>query len=226
MKFQSTIQASDGGTFGAYVATPAEPNGHALVLLQEAFGVTSAIRMAADRFAEAGYQVYAPDLFWRFEPGLQLSHSRDDIKKAMDLLERFDQSKGLDDIRATADHIRAQSGFNGKVAISGMCLGGLLTYLSCLRPGFDAGVGFYGVGIEKALDEAVNLKCPIMLHFGRKDAFLPPEVQEAIAQGLADNPKVELHFYDKADHGFYTRGDASDVALAHERTLTFLNKHL
>ncbi len=226
MAFQDTIRAADGGTFGAYVARPAQPNGHAIVFIQEIFGVTSSIRKAADRFAEAGYLVYAPDLFWRFEPGIELSHSRDDIQKAMGLMQRFDSSKGLADIHATAEHIRAQADFDGKVAVSGLCLGGLLTYLSCCQPGFDAGVAFYGVGIEKQLDQLSELACPLMLHFGRKDDFIPADAQEAIAKGLADHPRVELHFYDKAGHGFYTRGEPDDIALAHERSLAFLERNL
>jgi len=221
-QFQEHIPALDGGRFGAYVAQPSQPNGHAVVLLQEIFGVTSAIRKVADRYADAGYLVLAPDLFWRLEPGIELSHSREDIQRAMSLLEQFDTDRGLSDIRATADHIRQRPGFTGKVAVAGLCMGGRLAYLACARPGFDAGLAFYGVGIEKDLDQAASLVCPLMLHFGRQDDYVPPKAQAAITAALEAQPLATLHFYEDAGHGFYTRGKPEDIALAHQRSLAFL----
>jgi len=53
----------DGGSFSAYVSLPSKPNGHAVVVLQEIFGLTVPVRRVADRFAEDGYLAYAPDLF-------------------------------------------------------------------------------------------------------------------------------------------------------------------
>ncbi|MCK9512725.1 MAG: dienelactone hydrolase family protein [Pigmentiphaga sp.] len=223
-KFQAQIAARDGGRFGAYVAQPQQPNGHAMVLLQEIFGVTGTIRKVADHYAEAGYLVLAPDLFWRLEPEIELSHSREDIQRAMSLLERFDSDRGLDDIQATADHIRGQPGFGGKVIVAGLCMGGRLSYLACTRPGFDAGLAFYGVGIEENLDRAADLACPLMLHFGRQDDYVPPAAQARIAAALASQPRATLHFYEGAGHGFYTRGKPEDMALAHQRSLAFLEQ--
>lgn len=79
------ISSAEGKEFGAYVARPQSPNGHAIILLQEIFGVTEVIRKAADDFAKDGYTVYAPDLFWRFEPGMQLSYSKEDVERGLGL---------------------------------------------------------------------------------------------------------------------------------------------
>src|SRR5690606_30698950 len=109
---------------------------------------------------------------------------------------------------------------------AGLCMGGLLSYRACTRPGFDAGLAFYGVGIEDHLAESEKLTCPLMLHFGRKDDYVPQEAQERIAATLGSKSQVELHFYEDAGHGFYTRGQPDDMARAHERSLTFLEQQL
>jgi carboxymethylenebutenolidase len=108
------IDAGHGQHFGSYVSVPAQPNGHAVIVLQEIFGVTPHIRAVADRFAADGYLAYAPDLFWRFAPNISLTHSKEDIAKAMGYLHDYPDSDGLRDIASTAQHIRALPGFAGE----------------------------------------------------------------------------------------------------------------
>ncbi len=218
------IATNDGQTFGAYVSTPDQPNGNAIVLLQEIFGVTSTIRRVADRYAQDGYEVYAPDLFWRMEAGIELSHSREDIQRAMSLMKQFDENCGLSDIAETVAHIRELPDFQGKVAVAGLCMGGRLSYLASARLNIDAAVGYYGVGIEHDLDEAEKLQCPIILHFGKEDEYIPLPAQEAIATKMADNDLATVYLYEAAGHGFYTRGDPTTIKTAHERTEKFLQQ--
>jgi carboxymethylenebutenolidase len=211
--------------FSAYVSEPDKPNGHAVVVLQEIFGLTAQVRQIADRFAEDGYLAYAPDLFWRMERGVQLSHSKEDIARAFGFLERYKTDDGLADITSTVAHIRARPGMKGQVAVAGMCLGGKLAYLAATLPCVNAAVGFYGVGIEKCLDVAGALQCPLLLHFGDQDRYVPIEAREQIAQALAGQA-VETFLYPGADHGFYTRGGQADIALARQRTGVFLQRAL
>lgn len=221
-----TIAAADGGKFDAYVSIPQRPNGHAVIILQEIFGVTAVIRSVADRYAAEGYLAYAPDLFWRIEPGVQLSHSKDDMAKAFGFLQRFDENQGIEDIGRTAAHIRALPGFDGRVAVVGLCLGGKLAYLASTRLDVDAAVSFYGVGIENNLDEATRVRCPLLLHFGELDKYAAPAVVSRIGDALKGNARTALHSYAGADHGFYTRGDAQTIRVAHERTTRFLREAL
>ena len=206
----------------AYVSIPAQPNGHAVIVLQEIFGVTRAIRGIADRFADDGYLAFAPDLFWRAQPGIELSHSKEDIAKAFGLLKNYSDDSGMEDVGSTARHIRSLPGFSGKVAVAGMCLGGMLAYLGAMRDDIDAAVGYYGVGIEKKLDRAALIRLPLQLHFGDRDPYVPDAARKAIVDAFASNPLVKIHEYPGADHGFYTRGSADDIALARERTNAFL----
>jgi len=77
------VVAQDGGRFNAYVARPAQGSGPGLVLLQEIFGINDTMKATADRFAEEGYVVLVPDLFWRIKPGIELGYDEADMKQAL-----------------------------------------------------------------------------------------------------------------------------------------------
>ncbi|MES2188770.1 MAG: dienelactone hydrolase family protein [Pseudomonadota bacterium] len=211
---------ADGQHFDAYVSIPEKPNGHAVIVLQEIFGVTPSVRKVADRFAEAGYLAVAPDLFWRVEPGLSLSHSREDMARAFSILGGFSDDSAMGDIKSTMAHIRGLPGFTGRIAVSGMCLGGKLTYLAAARMPLDAAVAFYGVGIEKHLNEAKGIACPTLMFFGGVDKYVSAEARHDIESAVEG--KAEVVVYPDADHGFYTRGEAATVTDAHQKTLAFL----
>lgn len=221
-----TVPAGDGQTFQAYVSRPAHPNGRAIVILQEIFGVTHAIREVADRYADEGYLALAPDLFWRIRPGIELSHSKEDIALAFDALKQFDESLAVQDIARVVEHVRDELGANAPVAVLGMCLGGKLAYLSAARIDVDAAVSFYGVGIEKNLDEADKVSCPLLLHIGARDNYIDAMAREQIAHTLATRPGVDLHVYEQAGHGFYTREASTSRETAHARTAAFLDASL
>jgi carboxymethylenebutenolidase len=112
----------------------------------------------------------------------------------------------------------------------GHCLGGNLAYLLSVRFKPDCAVGFYGVSIEKTLDEASSLSCPLMLHIAGNDKFCPPEAQAAIHSALDSNSLVTIHTYPDRDHAFGRPGgehyDQADAELANLRSLEFIVKHL
>ena len=95
------IEPDNGAGFDAYVARDAIPNGHAIVLLQEIFGVDSWLRDTAKWAAGQGYHVAAPDLFWRMQPHVDLGHDKKSVKAAFSYRERFDEGAAVEDIAAT-----------------------------------------------------------------------------------------------------------------------------
>src|SRR5205807_1281690 len=107
------------------------------------------IRSVADYYAEEGYTVLAPDLFWRIEPGVELGFAGADREKAFELYGKFDVECSVEDIAATVSALRALPECKGKVGALGFCLGGLLAYLAAANAGVDCAVSYYGVGIEK-----------------------------------------------------------------------------
>lgn len=225
-----TLEGKDG-RFEGYLSVPESGRGPGLIVIQEIFGINQVMRDIADAYAARGFFALAPDLFWRLEPGVQLTDKTDaEWKRAFDLMTRFDIDKGITDIATAISYTRKISGCTGKVGAVGYCLGGQLAYLTACRTDIDASVGYYGVNIQERLAEARNIRAPLMLHIAGKDQFVPPEAQEKITQALKANALVTLHHYPTMDHAFARQGGANyDQAcadLANTRSATFLRQHL
>jgi len=102
-----TIQIhSADGSFSGYLAIPASGKGPGLVVSQEIFGVNANMRRVADYYAEEGYTVLVPDLFWRLAPGIELDDHGDDLQRAFGLYQQFDEAKGVQDIGAALETLR------------------------------------------------------------------------------------------------------------------------
>ncbi|MBT5050304.1 MAG: dienelactone hydrolase family protein, partial [Rhodospirillaceae bacterium] len=115
------IQGADG-SFGAYLATPASGSGPGLLVIQEIFGVNQVMRDLCDNFAAQGYIAVCPDLFWRIEPGVQLTDkTEDEWNKAFELMNKFlpNFEKGQADLMAAMAYVRSMEGCNGKVGCVG-----------------------------------------------------------------------------------------------------------
>ena len=224
----TTISTADG-QFSAYVARPAADKAPAVVVIQEIFGVNQVMRDITDGLAAQGYLAICPDLFWRIEPGIDITdQSEAEWKRAFELYQAFDVEQGVEDIAATIARARADPGCNGKVGAVGFCLGGLLAFLTATRTDADAAVAYYGVGIENRLAEAEKLAAPLLLHIAEEDQFVPKEAQAVIVSGLKDNPKAQVHTYPGRDHAFARVGGAhyheADARTAGGRTLQFFQR--
>jgi carboxymethylenebutenolidase len=226
-----TIKTVDGA-FSAYVAKPSGPGPWpALVVIQEIFGVNAVMRETCDRFAAQGYLSVCPDLFWRIEPGIDITdHSEAEWKQAFALYNAFDVDKGIEDIAATIAQTRQSADCAGKVGAVGYCLGGLLAYLTACQTDSDASVAYYGVGIENHLGEAEKLANPLMLNIAEEDGFVPKDAQARIRTALGNHPKVTLYSYPGRDHAFARPGgqnfDQADADLANERASAFFKRSL
>ena len=226
-----TIRAADGGSFSAYLATPKSGKGPGIVLIQEIFGVNQVMRDLADGFAAQGYAVMCPDLFWRQEPGIQITDkTQEEWNKAFSLYQGFNVEKGVDDLKATLAALRKHPACTGKVGSVGYCLGGKLAYLMATRTDADANVGYYGVGIQDSLSEAKSIKKALLLHVAAKDQFVPPDAQAKVKDALKGNSLVSIYTYNEQDHAFARVGgqhyDKAAADQANARTADFFKKHL
>ena len=226
-----TIQSVDGNQFEAYLAVPSGGKGPGIVLLQEIFGVNNVMRDIADGYAEKGFTVICPDLFWRQQPGIQLTDKTEaEWARAFELYQGLDEAKAVEDAAAAMNYLRQHPACTGKVGATGYCLGGKLTYLIAVRFAPDASAGYYGVGIENALDEAANLQTPLILHIAGNDKFCPPEAQAKIHAALDSHPLITIYDYAGQDHAFARVGgehyNAESARLANQRTLAFFQQQL
>jgi carboxymethylenebutenolidase len=203
---------ADGFEFEAYHVVPPDARRGGLVLVQEIFGVTQGIRELADGFAEDGYEVLAPSMFDRSEPGFETPRDPEGIAKGRSYVggQSWDQSMG--DIQACIDALK------GPVFVTGFCYGGVVAWLAAARcTGLSAASCFYGGRIADLASE--QPKVPVILHFGKKDAHITPDHWEKIQ---AAHPDIPLYLYD-ADHGFFSHDrpdyDPEPARLARLRTL-------
>jgi len=222
----------DDGHFTCHVERPAAPGPHpVIVILQEIFGVNEGIRSIARKYAMKGYIAVAPDLFWRSEPGLSLSEDKEGHwQRGFALYTAFDIDRGVRDIAATIRAARTLPDASGKVGVTGYCLGGLLTYLSAARTDADAFVAYYGGGTDRYLDEARNIKAPLLYHLAGADEYIGPEAQHAIMAALDPLPNALAFVYPGRDHAFARPNGGhyheADATSANSRTDAFLLQQL
>jgi len=211
----TSMKMGDGAELGVYHVEPDGERRGGLVLIQEIFGVTEHIKEQCDLFAVGGYEVLAPSLYDREEPGFQVSYSPEDIQRAIRIARGqhpFDLS--VADTQVCIDALKDK----GPAFITGYCYGGSVVWAAACRcTGLAAASGYYGAKIGEMAEE--NPRCPTILHFGRHDHGIPMEVVEKVKRLHHD---VAVYIYD-AGHGFNSerRTDYNEDAarLARQRTL-------
>ena len=203
---QVTIKAKDG-SFQAYVALPKTTPAPGVVVAQEIFGVNQVMRDTCDWLAGQGFVAICPDLFWRIEPGIDITDkTQAEWDRAFELFGLFDVDKGIEDMKATLAELRGHEACSGKAGSVGYCLGGKIAFLMATRSDADCNVGYYGVGLGDLLGEAGKITKPLLLHIAEKDKFSSPEEIAKVQQGLAANAKVTVEVYAGQDHAFARPG--------------------
>jgi carboxymethylenebutenolidase len=219
------------GSFSGYLAVPKSTPAPGILVIQEIFGVNKVMRDLTDGFAAKGYVALCPDLFWRQEPGVQITDKTDaEWQRAFKLMQGFNQTKGVEDLIAALEVLRKRQECSGKAGTVGYCLGGKLAYFMATRSTADCNVSYYGVGIETVLDEAGAVTKPLLMHIAEKDRFVSPEAQKQILDALGKNPRIEMHVYAGCDHAFAREGgahwNAEAARQANQRTEGFFKKYL
>ena len=191
-----------------------------VVVIQEWWGLNDQICGVADRFARAGYNALAPDLYKG-----RLTTEPDEANHLM---------TGLDfpaathhDLRGATQHLKTQS---GKVAVLGFCMGGALTIAAAVHvPEVAAAVCFYGIPPKEFADPA-RIKIPFQGHFANQDDWCTPAAVDELEKALKGaGATYEIYRYDAAHAFFNERSPAYDLASANqswERMLGFLEKRL
>jgi carboxymethylenebutenolidase len=225
------IETGDGA-MGAHVALPASGSGPGMVLIHEIFGVNDYVRDAAQRLADAGYVVLAPDLFWRTQPGLDLPNDDAGMKLGMAAAQALDGEFALADaLTALAALRELPEVAGGRAGIIGFCLGGSIAWRVAAAGDPDVAVVYYGSAVPDALDLADSVTCPVIMHWGGADPFIPREGIDAVAAMAAEHDNIECHIHEGAGHAFDNhRSERFSVpaaaAAAWELTAAFLDREL
>ena len=205
----------DGGRTKGYLAMAGQGR-PGIVVIQEWWGLNDQICGVADRFARAGYNALAPDLYKG-----RLTTEPDEANHLMTGLDFADATH--QDLRGAAQHVQAQS---GRVAVMGYCMGGALTIAAAVHvPEFAAGVCFYGIP-PKAFADPAEIGMPLQGHFANQDDWCTPAAVDDLERTLKTaGVRHEIYRYDAAHAFANERSDAYDVACSNqawERMAAFL----
>jgi carboxymethylenebutenolidase len=232
----STVMVSTrDGQMGLYDAEPDGPATAAVIVVQEAFGVTDHIEDVTRRFAAEGYRAVSPHIFHRSgDPTI----GYDDIAQVMPHMQAVTEAGLVEDIDATLAYLAAAGFEAGRVGVVGFCMGGTVTFYAAVRYPLGAAVTFYGGGIASGrfgsasqIDLAPDLQTPWLGLFGDLDQGIPVEEVEALRQAASKAPvPTEVVRYPDADHGFHCDARSSYHPSAAEdawqRTLSWFATYL
>lgn len=210
-----TFPSSAGEASGVLVTPDGDGKPPAVVVLQEWWGVNDQIQSVAERYAAAGFVALVPDLYH--------GQVAKDPEEAGRMMKALDFGKAVQEIAGAVAFLRERS--NGKVGVTGYCLGGALAFQAAVHiRGLAAVVPFYGLPGD--LDWS-KVDAPIQAHFAKHDDW----ATVAGAQKIKDAVTVpmELHVYD-AQHAFCNdrRPDVYNVEAARQawgHALSFLRTH-
>ncbi len=218
-----TFKRPDGKDATGYLANAARGNAPGVVVIQEWWGLSEQIKGLTDRFALAGFDALAPDLY----NGVVVPyHDTDAANKEMTSLDFMDATTQT--VRGAVQYLKRNS---AKVGLTGFCLGGAVTIIGAAKISeLSAAVAFYGIPPEQAAKPA-DIGVPLQGHFANRDDWCTPAVVDAFEKGLkaAGNP-AEFFRYE-ADHAFVNEQraavhDREAAELAWDRATAFFNQHL
>ena len=216
-----TFKSKAGDEASGALALPAGAGkAPALVVVQEYWGVNDHVKSLVTRFAAEGFVALAPDVY------------RGAIAKTAEeagrLMKGLDWGRAMGDVAGAVEYLRAHPRSNGKVAITGFCMGGAITLLAATSiPGLAAAVPFYGV--PPGADWS-KVSCPVQAHFAATDEWAKPSIALDIQKTVQERGgSFELNVYD-AKHAFMndTRPEVyspEDAKLAWSRAVAFLKQH-
>lgn len=232
---ETKIPVADG-EIPAYYASPAKGKHTVILVIQEIFGVHEHIKDVCRRLAHAGYFAVAPELFVRQGDVSKLS----DIAGVRAVAAKVPDAQVMSDLDATVAWAGKQAHANtGKLAITGFCWGGRITWLyAAHNPKLDAGVAWYGRLIGEAtantpthpVDVTDQIKAPVLGLYGGADQGIPVETVERMRAGLRAFVKPgEIIVYPDAPHAFnadYRPSYRKEVAEdAWKKMLAWFKKH-
>ena len=209
----STIKLTDasGNAFNTYVSQPAGGRGPGVVLGLDIHGPRPLYRDMADMFAARGCLTAVPDYFWDVERGADGSFRT-----------TYKVETCVEVMRSTLAAVRSMPGCNGKVAVSGYCMGGNFALMAVSRMGADAGISYYGTRLHTLLEDVPGIARPLLLHMAEHDVVYPDEQRDRILAAVRPNPNIAAHLY-AAPHGFASSSWQEDAAqLANARTFALL----
>lgn len=238
-----------GNPMQAYLARPDDATPRpAVIVLQEIFGVNTEVKRITDLVAAAGYVGLAINYYHRTHPDLNEPYTRKGMQAGFAAAGQVSRETLRADVQAAIDFLNGRDFVaKGKIATWGFCFGGAVAFVTATLPGLAGAICFYGGSIAskfpngepEGLADVADIKAPLLLAYGGKDAFITPEAVERTRAALeAAGKPFELEVYPDQDHAFFRDSGAQmeggretdqtphAVADSWQRVQAFLGEHL
>lgn len=234
------------GSISVYQATPNEESKGAILLIHEVWGLVDHIKDVADRFANEGYTVFAPDLLSEFDieklatPELQHDlfnpEKRNTAQPVLRQIMAPIQSPEfgritIDKIKVCFDEIYQKPVSKKNIAVIGYCFGGSYSFhLAANEPRLKAAVAYYGHA-DLTEEQMAGIRCPILAFYGENDERLVKSLPE-FEQHMKDaGVQFKAKVYDGTGHAFFndTNPYSYNAVAAKDswnETLSFLKQNI
>ncbi|MEI8238917.1 MAG: dienelactone hydrolase family protein [Actinomycetota bacterium] len=224
------VTCGDSGSMDIHVWVPAQPPKAAVLLIQEIFGVGPYIRAVAERLANAGYLVGAPDVFWRFAPNWQGTHDQEGLEASFAKAQQLDFPLAVSDCCTALAHLSSLPGLQSPAGVMGFCLGGTLAWAVAADAAPSVCVSYYGSGVASMLGDIDRVHCPTLFHFGNADPYITNDKVDAVGDAIAGregfvlNVETAGHAFDNHESETFWNESAAKAAWA--KTMAFLQLYL
>jgi carboxymethylenebutenolidase len=224
------VACGSDGAMDVHIWTPDTAPRAAILVIQEIFGVSAYIRAVAERLADAGYLVGAPDVFWRFSPNWEADHTEAGLGASFEKVSQLDFPKAIGDCVTALGHIGSLPGIESPPAVMGFCLGGTLAWGVAANAKPSCCVSYYGSGVPSMIGLIDQVSCPTLFHFGGEDPYIPSEGVDEVGAALAGRPGFILnveaagHAFDNHESEMFYNEAAANAAWS--KTMAFLATHL
>ncbi|MFI5201041.1 MAG: dienelactone hydrolase family protein [Candidatus Kapaibacterium sp.] len=195
----------EGEEMGIYIARPESGRTPALIVLQEAFGVTDHIKDITQRFAEQGYLSIAPELFHRTAPPGFTAPYNGDFTALATHFQAVTPEHIAEDVLAVHEWLLRDPQFDKThLGAIGFCLGGRASVIANARLPLQAAVSFYGGAPPNAEEVAREQHGPVLFFWGGLDARQVPEQRNTMIDAMRNAQKqyITVEISD-AGHGFF-----------------------
>jgi carboxymethylenebutenolidase len=224
------VACGSDGAMDMHIWSPDAAPKSTILVIQEIFGVGSYIRAVAERLADAGYLVGAPDVFWRFAPNWESDHSEAGLGASLEKVGQLDFPTAVSDCIAGVTHLGGQPGISAAPAVMGFCLGGTLAWAVAAKAELSCCVSYYGSGVPSMIGMIDTVTCPTLFHFGNDDPYIPNEGVDQVGAALAGRPGFVLnvenagHAFDNHESEMFYNETAASSAWA--KTMAFMASNL
>jgi len=175
-------------------------SGAGVVIMPSAFGVGPDLTSQMEELGAHSRLVVALDPFFREDPG---ASPYDDMGRVMSRIQSVDRARAHRDLRAAIEWTHKEAG--SAPIMVGICFGGAYSLLVAAEGMVSGVVTWHGSRMEGFLDKASEMRCPMRLHFGAVDPFVPMTAVAAVRAAFAGREDVEVVVHEGATHGFSHR---------------------